>query len=145
MPLRLYALLCGLLLSVPGGGRADEADKDADRLQGTWAVLTNESGGGKTDEEYNRRDGYRLVVAGRRLTWKSKSVGDNEVAFRLDPAKTPKALDLDVRDGRVGNECIYELDGDRLRICIAHFGQPRPTEFRATAKASLLVLRRAKG
>ena len=143
--MRLSAILCGLLVSVPGGGRADDADKDADRLQCTWVVVTNESEGGKADEEYNRRDGYRLVVAGRRLTWKSKSVGDTEVAFRLDPTKAPKALDLDVRDGRVGNECIYELDGDRLRICIAHFGQPRPTEFRATAKTSLLVLRRVKG
>lgn len=137
-------LLCGLLLLLPGGGWADEADKDADRLKGTWAVLTNESGKGKTDEEYNRRDGYRLVVDGRRMTWKSKSVGDHEAEFRLDPTKTPRALDLDVRDGRALTECIYELDGDWLRICIARFGQPRPTEFRATAGASLLVLRRAK-
>lgn len=122
--------------------QAAPAQNELERLQGTWAVVSNTSGDGKTDEEYNRRDGYRVIIKGTNWGWRSESAGDHDVTFRLDPTQKPKQLDLDLQDGK--NKCIYEVDGDHLRVCIAHFGQPRPDKFAASSNASLVVLRRVK-
>jgi uncharacterized protein (TIGR03067 family) len=132
-----------LLLFTAPVGPAGDRDQDLLKLKGTWIVLTNASGNGKTDEPYNRRDRYRLIIKGKRMTWQSKSIGTNEVAFRIDPKRKPKELDLDLRQGKPQNECIYELHGDKLRLCIGHFGRARPKEFTPSETASLVTLRRA--
>ena len=52
----------------------------------------------------------------------------------IDSTKSPKQLTLTVLKGpkeEIGlkSECIFEWNGDKLRICIATGGQPAPTEF----------------
>lgn len=72
--------------------------------------------------------------------------------FKLDPARRPKAIDFkwQAPDGLFTRAGIYELKGDRLRICYVSYRPPakldRPTDFTVTPDAvrTLWELERAK-
>ena len=95
-------------------------------------------------------DAQAGVVKGLKMTFtKEKIVTEmpdgtkRESAYKLDPTKTPKAIDIEVASGEhkgVVYLGIYELDGDTLRICFAMPDRPvRPTEFSA-GKGSVRAL-----
>jgi uncharacterized protein (TIGR03067 family) len=52
--------------------------------------------------------------------------------FKLDATQSPKTIDS-VLAGQEGKPIpgIYEFDGDKLRICAAPPGKPRPKDFEA--------------
>jgi uncharacterized protein (TIGR03067 family) len=55
-----------------------------------------------------------------------------DATFSLDSSKTPRAIDyVNLHGAAKGNRQlgIYELDGDRLSICMSPPGKPRPTTF----------------
>jgi RNA polymerase sigma factor (sigma-70 family) len=120
------------------------ANDDQEKLRGTWEGLAHKNDG--TGE--NPRRGVKLVIAADKITVSGMSdAGDVELAYRLDPAKKPKAIDLttgkDFAD--VCNQGIYELDGDTLQICYGIGGTAeRPTEFCTKPGAAqwLFVLKR---
>jgi uncharacterized protein (TIGR03067 family) len=125
---------------------ADPAKDDQDRLQGVWTVTAAEHDGQALD----RIKGNTLTVKGGRFTIKTKSA-EFTGTFRLDPAKTPKAIDFqheaDVLKDKKW-EGIYKLDGDELRICYAEAdsGKDRPADFATSEGSGLLltVLQRGK-
>ncbi|HXO20276.1 MAG TPA: TIGR03067 domain-containing protein [Thermoanaerobaculia bacterium] len=150
-------IVCFLLLSVAllmgasGPARAASAEEDLAKLQGTWVTISLENEG-KTlvDEKTPPKEGpaTKLVQEGNR--WMIK-VGDKIVAsgtIKLDPAKTPKEIDVMDEAGPSGKTHlgIYEIAGDLYKYCLAQPGKPRPTEF-ATSEGSgrsLGVSRREK-
>ena len=80
-----------------------------------------------------------FVIEGERFTLKSLA-GDGierKMTFKLDPAKTPKEIDITSLDGREKETTaasIYKLEKDRLTICIPHLVEDRtirPKEFKA--------------
>jgi uncharacterized protein (TIGR03067 family) len=113
---------------------------DADRLQGAWA------GGGA-----------RVTFAGDLAAPESGAPGPRRLYFRLDPRASPKRIVLWDADGpnlrqppRVlgvafgtpaagGPEWewrgLYELDGDRLRLCLPVPGADFPPAFDPAAGA----------
>lgn len=139
----IFLIVCASL------GADDRQEKALDsritELQGTWMVLVNDTKDSKTDEEFNKRIDYHMDVEGDRLTWKSKEA-DEVVRFKIDPTKTPKTLDLDIRKGKPRNLCIYSIEGDILKICCGHFGRARPSTFDVskTEGVSLIILKRGK-
>ena len=57
--------------------------------------------------------------------------------FEINPVKKPKTMDLSFRrDGEdVLGKCIYELDGDTLKVS---YGEPdRPTGFKTTEDSDM--------
>lgn len=112
-------------------------------LEGAWEVVTNQSQTGTQDEAANRNIGYTLTITSRKFIWKTRGDVD-EVEYVIDPTTKPANLDLDIRDGKANNKCIYQLEGDTLRLCIAHFGEMRPTTFTVGKGISLVILKRKK-
>jgi uncharacterized protein (TIGR03067 family) len=122
------------LLSLVGAACADDKDKAAEedkKFEGTWQVVTLEIGGNKaqneafesmtftfTGKKYEQKNGDELVEAGTQ---------------DLDPAKTPKNMDVNVTDGETKGKkqlAIYEINGDTCKICFAqHDSKDRPTKF----------------
>ncbi len=124
--------------------RADKkpADKDEDRIRGTWKMVSGDKGGEKAPEDLVKR--FRLTLkADGKLTVVAKEDGDQEGTYKLDTGKKPKQIDITVDDKMM--EGIYELDGDNLKLCVAEAGS-RPTEFKAPegSKVMLIVLKREK-
>jgi uncharacterized protein (TIGR03067 family) len=128
------------------------ADKELDKLQGTWQVtgwITHNEVPATADALKD----FTFEFKGDTVTLKmGKKDPGREMTYRLDPAKKLKSFDL-VDGGADGDvaEGIYKFDGDELTICLISgmrndTPSPRPTEFKASKrdKYTLFVLKRAK-
>ncbi|QEG30224.1 ECF RNA polymerase sigma factor SigE [Gemmata obscuriglobus] len=100
-------------------------------LQGRWVVVAMEGDGEKVPADV--LEGMRWAIKGDQIT-ASQPRSTGKMAFKLNPDKTPKEIDLTSLDGTLKGTTspgIYELDGPKLRVC---FGEKvRPTTF-ATAQ-----------
>jgi uncharacterized protein (TIGR03067 family) len=81
-----------------------------------------------------RGDGRREMASGlTNAGWK---------ACRLDESTAPKSIDIDGFTGKENEKTktypgIYEIDGDRLRICYAETSPKRPTKFESNGNDNL--------
>jgi uncharacterized protein (TIGR03067 family) len=114
---RSLSILPAALLLFGQAEAPDAAKKELERLQGTWVMAALEVNG--MDVGVQKVQGAGLTIKGDRYRVKTKGM-DHECVLRLDPKKKPPAIDMIFTepDGRE-KVCkgIYELDGDKLRIC----------------------------
>jgi uncharacterized protein (TIGR03067 family) len=92
-----------------------------------------------------------VVIQKDKMSWRKGDMVSKEDTIKLDPSKTPRAMDLiRLKGNPVGkvSESIYKLEGDTLTLCtpILPEASSRPTEFKggAPTKMWLLVLKRMK-
>jgi uncharacterized protein (TIGR03067 family) len=140
----LTAVAVGLLLGA--GAPAGEGKKDREKLEGTWIPVRIEERGTVKEED----DGHRLIFKGDEFTLKKGDQVFLKGKFKLDLAKKPRHIDMDVVEdasnkftGQTGHG-IYKLEKDELKLCVAEPGNERPTEFAAPAgtKRFYVVLKR---
>jgi uncharacterized protein (TIGR03067 family) len=128
------------------------SDVDAKLVQGTWELIYQESRGGKLpDEEAAAMFDGKALFKGNRIRYTVQLPHfDFEFAYKLDPTRTPKTIDLTLTDvddqkgiGRIFRG-IYQLDKDSLKICYST--GKRPTGFGVSAKSTaiLIVLERKR-
>jgi uncharacterized protein (TIGR03067 family) len=120
---------------------ADRHRADADALQGTWQMLSQQRAGRATARPKHMKwviDGDTIALIVERgqeenlnvkgQAEKREAKGGKDVkqpgkgrglrmTFRLDPSKSPKQLDMDgpKKSASLG---IYQLDGDELTLCM---------------------------
>jgi uncharacterized protein (TIGR03067 family) len=123
--------LGGLAAALPLRGADDK-----NPLDGTWTVVKAEADGRPDGEvlkaKFTFKDGDKLII---KLANEDKPL--DAVTVKLDPAKKPKQIDLTrTFEGRQETATgIYDLDGDRLKLCIADPEvKERPTEFKSTSR-----------
>jgi len=136
----------GLLATQAWADKPPAKEAKEAKLDGTWqvtAVTKNGMEGGKEEVE-----GSKLVLSGETFVMHQ---GDNEMkgTIKADPTQSPATLDIEVNNGADRGEMligIYELDGDKLRICMAHKDKERPTKFESTDGSGrvLVSLKRVK-
>ena len=86
-----------------------------------------------------RGDGRREMASGlTNAGWKS---------ITLDETMAPKSIDIVGFTGKENEKSktypgIYEIEGDRLRICYAESGSKRPTKFESNGNDNLLECER---
>jgi uncharacterized protein (TIGR03067 family) len=125
--------LCAAVLSAAGDAKQDAAQKELKRLEGTWEAVAAVVDGVK--QEPKKGMGHHLVIRGDKYTLEhtdGKSFGKG--TLKVDPSKKPKAIDLLPAEGKEEGKaipCIYDLNGDELRLCVGRIGRPRPTNFAA--------------
>jgi uncharacterized protein (TIGR03067 family) len=101
-------------------------------LEGTWAFRSLEVDGEKMPAA--AAGDSRLLIDGDRFRMESPQA-NYEGLFDIDIERTPHTIDIDFVDGpEAGNrsEGIFELDGDRLTICLGFAGESRPNGFKTT-------------
>jgi RNA polymerase sigma factor (sigma-70 family) len=103
---------------------------EAEDLQGKWVVEQMEAGGAEMEVDPQGRQ----AVAFRGNQYVLYFVNDNVVTegggfFTLDPARPAQFLEMRVPGVQPMN-CLYEIEGDTLRLCMAAPGGPRPVEFK---------------
>jgi uncharacterized protein (TIGR03067 family) len=141
----IATLFCafGLIVSGGSGTRADDkADvgKELKKFQGVWTFESVEAGGQKAPADDLK--GLTLTFAGDKYTVKK---GDEVVqagTLKLDPAKSPKAIDVTITEGLNKGAAmpgIYEIDGDTLKVCFDEEGKKRPTEFKSAPGSQTFV------
>jgi uncharacterized protein (TIGR03067 family) len=128
----------------------DTGSADREKLQGTWQfVLAAQGNTDKTDDMKL----CRLTVDGDKFTVKDDSQPMIDGTFKIDSTQSPPQIDWMVIKDQNNDEhngkkslAIYQLTGDKLKMCAADAGQPkRPGGFEvANTDFMLFVLERVK-
>jgi RNA polymerase sigma-70 factor (ECF subfamily) len=132
------------LAEQPAAAAREEAPKDQEKIVGTWAYVSVETGGQKRPEE-ELKEAKMIFAADGKFT---AIRGGKELkgTYKLDPAKKPSEITTTNDDGKL-HLGIYKLDGDALTVCLTgEEGAERPTEFatKEGSNAVLVVLKREK-
>jgi uncharacterized protein (TIGR03067 family) len=130
----LGTLLCALVLTTPGARADDKADveKELKKFEGTWTFESSETGGKELPPGELKK--LILTFEGNKHTVKN---GDEVIQVgtqKLDPSKSPKAIDVTMAEGPNKGAVmlgIYEIEGDTLKVCFDPRGKKRPTEFKS--------------
>jgi uncharacterized protein (TIGR03067 family) len=124
--------LCFSFCLLAGAAQSQEA-AEWKKLEGTWKIVILDSDGERFEDGFSSFD--CIVIEKRKLIAKGAERTQEWGTLTIDPSTSPKLMDLkEAAEAAKGNiaEGIYELDGDRLRIC---FGartdniKERPTRF----------------
>jgi uncharacterized protein (TIGR03067 family) len=132
----LFTLVSALVCSAATAD--DEAAKEAIRkdrklYEGTWRVTSLVVNGVKAEEAdarkitvANNADGTWIIkVDGKQITYGTST---------FDPRKKPKHIDFVPSDGDNQGQThlgIYEIEGDKRKLCFANPGKDRPKEFKS--------------
>ncbi len=110
-----------------------------DDVQGVWKPLSAEFGGEKFPETLIAN--WRLELKEGKYTLTGAESPDSGT-YKVDDSMKPKAMDVIGGDGPNKGKtflCIYELTGDKLRMCYDLSGTERPKDFKS-AKGTKLYL-----
>ena len=122
-----------LILLAPWLPADDKAVKEElERHQGTWLATSSIYDGQEAPAEVVRS--ITRTVDEDHVVWKRDGKSFAGTRIELDPSRDPKAIDVIPDGGKDRGERvlgIYKLEGDRLTICMAAPGQPRPKAFQA--------------
>lgn len=137
---------CFIMLAVAGTIAAqaadDEGKKEREKFKGLWRVTAFETNGKELDADLIKR--FEWIFENDKVTVKANAQ-ERTSTFTVDPSKKLKTIDLVWKDKTTVG--IYDLQGDRLRICLAKEGEKkRPPDFVSKERSdwTLLVLRRQK-
>jgi uncharacterized protein (TIGR03067 family) len=131
MKIALLTILgAGLLMTTDA---KDTAQADAKRLQGKWVMTSGVMDGNEIPKDQLKGE---LNFKENKYSWSTGDGQSGAGTFTIDPSKKPKAMDVVPSDGPAQGQTIeeiYEIEGDKLKICMALPGNKRPTEFKAEA------------
>jgi uncharacterized protein (TIGR03067 family) len=117
----------GLLLGADNPQDA-ASKKDLERMQGTWKLVSAIQDGTALSEDKVKQTTIVIKDDTFRFPGLAEDATSREGTFKLDATKSPKEMDTisTKKEVMLG---IYELDGDRYKVCFAPTGKPRPSEF----------------
>jgi uncharacterized protein (TIGR03067 family) len=139
MRIFLATLCCAVGFAASGTDQTD-LESELKKFQGTWTVESSTTGG--MDLPAADLKAFILTFEGDTHTLKR---GDELVQVgtqKLDPSKSPKAIDMIMTAGPNKGAVmlgIYEIDGDTLRVCFDPQGKKRPTEFKSAPGSANFV------
>jgi uncharacterized protein (TIGR03067 family) len=119
----------------------ETTQKEKQKLQGAWAMISREVSGKKTDKE--KLEGGRWTFDGDKIkiTYQGK---DEQASYVLDPSKDPKTIDLNSSETKRKAFGIYKFDGDILTVAYSLDERPKDWVTKKGDKGIVLVLKRAK-
>jgi uncharacterized protein (TIGR03067 family) len=153
----MYGVAVAVIVCLFAGVRSPAADrdgkeeavaKDLQAFKGTWRLSYKEVDG-KTLSEEEIKDVIGTGDGSGKFSVRREGKVIGEGTVKLDPAKTPKAIDITFTEGdRKGTTGvgIYEIESDAFRVCLARVGDGRPADFSARAGSgrTLVVYKRER-
>ena len=134
---RVLNILVACFFTAAIAAADDKTAKDTKELQGSWQAVSLEANGeARPDDEAKE---LQIVFKGDEIFAVKPTGEEPHLKFKLDPGKTPKAIDLIHIEGSDKGKTaagIYCLKDGRLRVCINIFGQDttqRPKQFKTQA------------
>jgi uncharacterized protein (TIGR03067 family) len=130
-------------------GKVDKALGDLAKLQGHWLQAPNtgnrSNAAGKVPEDPVFKlvlsfDGPQFLLRDRKQALMRFTGGNDLGRVKLDGNQKPKGMDLTIDATKKKVAAIYEFEGDLLKLCLGAPGDERPTEFKTTARYTLLIL-----
>ena len=130
--------LCLAVVVSPAAFAADPPDTKA--IEGSWTPIKAELGGQPLPDAVLKTISLKLADG------KYEAIGGGHPdygTYSLDAAMKPKGMIVTGTNGPNQGKtfpCIYEINGDRLRICYDLSGTKRPTEFKSVAGTQLYLV-----
>jgi uncharacterized protein (TIGR03067 family) len=102
--------------------------KDLDGLQGSWKLVSAMRDGEALPKDKAKKT--TIVIKDDTFLFPdlAEYATSKEGTIKLDATTKPKQMDATSTEKEVMLG-IYELDGDRYKVCFAPTGKPRPSEF----------------
>src|SRR5262249_41140951 len=133
-------LVCVCVGSFALGDDSIKTKDDGKKMQGSWQPVAAELGGKPFPDEVLKT--MKLVLTDGKYT---VTVGEqtDEGTVKLDPAKEPRAMDIEGTKGPNQGKtipAIYELTDTTLRVCYDLSGNARPKEFKTKSDTQLFLV-----
>jgi uncharacterized protein (TIGR03067 family) len=131
MLLIVFALLLAPAEASETKSPAPETSADLARMQGDWMVNSMKVNGLKHEQQ--EAESLFRTVKDNTYAISRYSHEILRGSFKLDATQTPRTIDSTPANSPDGTVLlgIYEFDGDKLQICNAPPGKPRPKDFAA--------------
>jgi uncharacterized protein (TIGR03067 family) len=129
MKTNLMMVLTVVALLGADAPKADAVKAELKKFEGTWKLVSADLDGNEAKPEDVKA--YSLVVVRDEFTLKF-GTETHKGKFKIDPAKKPKAIDVDFTEGTLkGSKVlgVYEMEGDTRKSCFADPGADRPSDF----------------
>jgi uncharacterized protein (TIGR03067 family) len=144
MKFRALFILVVIAIWVTGCG-GDKAD-DAKHIQGTWTIADAQIGG----VPFPAQAAKTIILKVDDGKYEVQAEQLDKGTYTVDPTAKPKVLDIFGAEGPNAGKhfpCIYELQGDMLKVCYQLGDGLRPTEFKSPTgtKIFLVTYQRKKG
>jgi uncharacterized protein (TIGR03067 family) len=128
-----------LVILIGAATPAQDAKKEAEKLQGQWVGVSWETRGFQHPAEAAQQ--RKLTVKGDGWIVKQGDEPENKAAFKIDPSKDPKTIDLTFEQGKFRKmHGIYKLEGDTLTVCLTRDNKERPKEFKTSKEDGILMV-----
>jgi uncharacterized protein (TIGR03067 family) len=128
-----------------GGGGKEATDNVLKSIQGTWQFVAHEMNGKPTPREEVAK--LKITFTGNKWTVREDGKVVQAGTHKFDPAKKPAQVDAVVTEGEGKGTTmlgIYELKGNKMRVCFDPQGKERPTSFTAKTGQFLAIVQREK-
>jgi uncharacterized protein (TIGR03067 family) len=126
---------------VAADDKPDPAKADTAKMQGTWTMTESLRDGEEAIPEEDRKE-LRLLIKDDKRTIKVRDEVVSEATYTLDATSKPKGITVKVSNGPLKDKelpGIYELDGDKLKICLNLTGKDRPKDFKSEKGSGTLL------
>jgi uncharacterized protein (TIGR03067 family) len=132
--LLLFAGAMGCGQGTPDIQIADDRP-DQQRIQGSWTVVS-----GERFEKPMPEPVGQVWTFGKDTVNFSKDDWSQETTFVLHPDESPKGIELGPRGNPRSQAGLYSIDGNRLRLCLDHWDDPRPSDFTTAELENRMIL-----
>ncbi len=139
--LLLFAITSGTVAApIP---KEVKVGSDAQRILGKWQTEFLSSNG--ADKQLSTSSKFRFEADGKcAIQYGSNDANDSDSEFTLDVSSNPRRMKW--LNGVAKQEwlCLYELDGDSLKIAFINAGTPVPDVIDPAQNATIYYLKRIK-
>jgi uncharacterized protein (TIGR03067 family) len=137
-------ILGAMIVSFALGADDAKDAKELEPLQGDWQLVSATRNGKAMPDDMVKAT--RCTVKGNKFTITREGKAVEDGTLKLDGAKKPKEIDMNVGNADAQALGIYELDKDNFKLCYGRPGKDRPKEFAAKEgdAQSLSVWKRRK-
>jgi len=127
-----------LALSLPVNNIQAGDQQDVEKFQGTWKLVSATRDGKALAEDKVKQTTIVFKGDTFRFPELAEYATSKEGTIKLDATKTPRQMDATSTGGEVMLG-IYDLEGNRYKVCFAPVGKPRPSEFVSTPGSGYIL------
>ena len=134
-PLLMF-IAVGLLMPANNAQAGDQ--QDLEKLQGTWKLVSAAQDGKVLSDDKVKQTTIVFKADTFRFPGLAENATSKEGTIKLDATKKPKQMDATSTQGDVMLG-IYELEGNRYKVCFAPVGKARPDDFASNTGSGYIL------
>jgi uncharacterized protein (TIGR03067 family) len=140
--MRVHGLLVVAAALMIAGDKKDDAKAEAKKVQGTWTIVSVEVNGEKMADEDKKNVGIKMTLKGDKYAIEGGE-RNHTGTFKVLTDTKPKGMDCMPDAGDLKGktiQAIYELKGDKMKVCYDISCKTRPEGFATKGKDQYVLI-----